>query len=118
LQFRAEFKEGLKRNGTVTKVSAIFDSYLKIDPSVQDEIVNVVGKWASLGAAEMVWLSYCVIFCQNKLLQLSARKTLKQKLNEVRSVSQVSEFVEDVKLGLLNFVQNDDVRFLYFFSPW
>jgi hypothetical protein len=104
----------LKRGGSVTKLSTIFDSYLKIDPSVQDEIVNVVGKWASLGAAEIVFLSYCLIFCQNKLLQLSARKTLKQRLSEVRSVSQISEFAEDMRLGLLNFIQNDDVSILLF----
>jgi hypothetical protein len=114
----------LKKSSAVNKISAIFDNFLKIGTvavGVQDETLNLIGRWGGLNSVELICLAYCLIFSQNKLLQIASRKTLKSRINDVRAhFAQFSEISEDLRLGLFNFVQSDEVssKMFFFVSPF
>lgn len=108
-------KEVLKKSGAVTKLSTLFDTYLKTTSFSfpQEDLVIFLGRWSSLTAVEMVCFAYCLIYSQNKIIQIAARKALKARIADVRnSLSQFIEVSEEVRLGLVNFIQCDDVSSL------
>lgn len=104
----------LRKNGAVTKLTSIFDSGLKFDSSINpivfEDIVSFISlKLAGLSLGESVALAYCLCFSQNKVLNLSAKKALKTRMPEMRNQLQLAEVPEDIRMGILALVQNDEV---------
>ena len=101
----------------MTKLSTLFDTYLKTTSFAfsQDDLVIYLGRWSALSSVEMVCFAYCLIYSQNKIIQIAARKALKSRLPDVRnSLSQFVEVSEEIRLGLMNFIQCDDVSLISF----
>jgi hypothetical protein len=66
-------------------------------------------RWLQFSLGESLAFSYALSSCQNKVVQASARRCLKSKLADVRSLAQITDASEEVKLGLYNYIQGDDV---------
>ena len=64
---------------------------------------------ASFSVGETIALAYCLIFSQNKTLSTGAKRALKMKLPEVRTVQNVAEIPEEIRLAIFSLIQADEV---------